>query len=122
MLCLLLFVDVKLPFDHLVVGACRVAPLLYGPSRDRLGGQGQVYGQFAVFAASLQIVSGPVVMSNLSPVLVYSLHPKRRITLFPESRVPPSSVCVHVAHNYCSSSQSDGSVPVCLPRPSLSSL
>jgi len=122
MVCLLLFFNVKFSLHHLIVGACSVAPIQYGPSRNRSGGHGLVCGPFAVFTVSRPVVSWPVGISNLQPILVYNPFPKSRIALLRASPVSHSAVCIHVGRNYCASSLSDGSLPVQLPRLSLSCL
>jgi hypothetical protein len=113
MVCVLMFVDSKLPLDYLVVGACSLAPTHCGPSREWSGGQGQVYSRLAFLAIARAVVSGPVVIiHNLYTVLVDNVLPESCVPLFPTSRVPPSAVSIPVARDYCATSMSDGSVPV----------
>ena len=123
MVCFLLFVDANLPLDHLVVGACSVAPIQCGPLRDWSGDQGQLNGQLAFFAVSRPVVSGPVVIiPNLDPVLVYNLLPEYRIVLLPTSWVPMLAVYIRVPCDDCATCLLAGSVPVKLPCMSLCSL
>jgi len=110
--CLLQSVNVKHLLDHLLVRACGGASIQYGPSHDRAGGQGQVYAGFAFLAVSRPLVSGPVVICNLQPLLIHQLFLKGCIALLPASRVTPSAVCIHVSRYYCATHLSDVSVPV----------